>query len=204
MAPDPPAAAYEVFGDRLPLAVRYACLLAGSAVERGLIGPREPDRLWTRHLLNCAGAVSLLPRACSVVDVGSGAGLPGIVLALARPDLRITLVEPMQRRTVFLEECVTALALERSVSVRRARVESLHGRLTADVVTARALAPLGQLISWCWPLVQRDGCLVAFKGATAAVELARNADVLPAGASAFIHRSAEPVAATMVVLRRSA
>jgi len=168
------------------LAVRYTGLLAHDGVDRGLIGPREIDRLWDRHVLNCAMPAELLPPACSVVDVGSGAGLPGIVLALARPDLQMTLVEPMQRRSVFLEECVAALALEAAVSVRRTRAEQLHGVLTADVVTARAVAPLRRLIPLCWPLVRRGGFVLAVKGSQARTELARDRDVLPPGTSGTV------------------
>jgi 16S rRNA (guanine527-N7)-methyltransferase len=175
-----------VFGGRLELVVQYADLLATTAVERGLIGPRETPRLWERHLLNCAVVAPMLPPACSVVDVGAGAGLPGIVLALARPDLRVTLVEPMQRRAVFLEECVAALSLGRSVSVRRTRAEQLHGRLSADAVTARALAPFDRLLTWCWPLVRRGGLLAAYRGANAADELAAGRAALAPDARACV------------------
>src|SRR5258708_14948281 len=119
---DPPGLALAIFGDRLPLAVRYVDWLAGAGVERGLIGPREADRLWERHVLNCAAVAALIPPGSSIVDIGSGAGLPGVVLAIARPDLKITLVEPMLRRTAFLESVVTDLGLT-SVKVDRARAE---------------------------------------------------------------------------------
>lgn len=175
-----------MFGERLDLAVRYVELLAGPGVQRGLLGPREAPRLWKRHVLNCAAAAPLFPPACSVLDVGSGAGLPGIVLALARPDLRIRLLEPMARRAVFLEECVAALALGAAVTVIRGRAEQLHGDVTADVVTARALAPLPRLLPWCWPLVRPGGALVAYVGERAAAELAECA--LPPDATAAIHR----------------
>ena len=161
-----------VFGDRLPLAERYAELLTTDAVVRGLIGPREVPRIWERHLLNCAVVADLIPPGASVVDVGSGAGLPGIVLAVARPDLAVTLVEPLARRTAFLTEAVATLELDRTAVVR-ARAEECVGRLPgADVVTARAVAPLDRLVGWCLPLVAAGGRLLALKGASAEAELA--------------------------------
>jgi 16S rRNA (guanine527-N7)-methyltransferase len=161
-----------VFGDRLRLAERYAELLTTDAVVRGLIGPREAPRIWERHLLNCAVVAELIPMGASVVDVGSGAGLPGIVLAVARPDLTVTLVEPLARRAAFLTEAVTALGLDRTTVVR-ARAEECVGKLpSADVVTARAVAPLDRLAGWCLPLATAGGRLLALKGATAEAELA--------------------------------
>ena len=157
--------------DRLPLAERYAELLATEGVVRGLIGPREAPRLWERHLLNCAVLAELVPPAASVADVGSGAGLPGVVLAVARPDLRVTLVEPLLRRTRFLDEAVEALGLEEQVEVVRGRAEELAGTRTFDVVTARAVAPLDRLARWCLPLVDPGGELVAMKGASARAEV---------------------------------
>jgi 16S rRNA (guanine527-N7)-methyltransferase len=158
-----------VFGDRLPLAERYVDLLASAGVERGLIGPREVPRLWERHVLNCAVVVPRVPMEASVADVGSGAGLPGLVWAIARPDLTVTLIEPLLRRTVFLEEAVEALELDR-VRVLRARAEDVDERF--DVVTARAVAPLEKLAGWCLPLVRPGGVLLALKGRTAEEEVA--------------------------------
>lgn len=132
--------AREVFGDALPVAERYAAFLAEAGVERGLIGPREVDRLWERHLINCAVVSEAIPQDADVVDIGSGAGLPGIVLAIVRPDLRITLLEPLLRRTTFLTECVEMLDL-RNVAVRRARAEDVTDEFSVDVATARAVAP---------------------------------------------------------------
>jgi len=155
--------------------------------------------------MNCAVVASLLPPACSVLDVGSGAGLPGIVLALVRTDLRVTLVEPMRRRTVFLEECVTALALAPTVTVRRERAEALHGLLTADVVIVRALAPLGRLVDLCWPLVGAGGRLMAMKGAAADVEVQRDRSRLPPDGELSIRSCGSGVVvppATVVVVRR--
>ena len=156
--------------DRLPLAERYAGLLAGEGVVRGLIGPREAPRLWERHLVNSAVLTEALPEGASVCDIGSGAGLPGLVVAIARPDLRVTLVEPLLRRTTFLEEVVADLGLP--VEVVRARAEELHGIRTFDVVTSRAVAPLDRLLGWSMPLVDADGALVAMKGASARDEVA--------------------------------
>jgi 16S rRNA (guanine527-N7)-methyltransferase len=169
LAPPPPAAA-AVFGERLPLAVRYAELLAGAGVERGLIGPREPVRLWERHLLNCAGVAELLAPGELVLDLGSGAGLPGLVLAVLREDVTIELVEPLLRRAIFLTEAVEELGLAH-VSVRRARGEELAGKVSADVVTARAVAPLDRLGGWALPLLRPGGRLLALKGDAADGEL---------------------------------
>lgn len=164
--------------------VRYATLLSSAGVERGLIGPREVPRLWDRHLLNCAVAVPLVPADADVIDVGSGAGLPGIVWAIARPDLRVTCLEPLQRRATFLEEVVTELDLTDRVHVVRARAEDIvRGRgpvtsLRARVVTARAVAPLERLAGWTVPLVQPGGELLALKGRSAAEEVKASATVL--------------------------
>lgn len=166
----PPTSAAEIFGERLPLAVQYAEMLATTGIEHGLIGPREAPRLWERHLLNCAVIESLLPHQCRVLDIGSGAGLPGVVLAIARPDLQITLIEPLERRTRWLEVAVDALRLNQ-VSVRRGRAEDFAGRLQAPVVTARAVASLDRLVQWAWPLLPTGGRLLALKGRNAQTEL---------------------------------
>jgi 16S rRNA (guanine527-N7)-methyltransferase len=169
--------------DRIALVERYAALLAGPGVVRGLIGPRETARLWERHLLNSAIVAEAVPADSSVADIGSGAGLPGIPLAIARPDLRVTLVEPLLRRATFLQEVVAELGLD-SVTVVRARSEELHGRDDLrpgfDVVTSRAVAPLGRLMAWCLPLVAPTGSMVALKGSNAADEVAQVAADLTA------------------------
>ncbi|GAA4816794.1 16S rRNA (guanine(527)-N(7))-methyltransferase RsmG [Nocardioides caeni] len=175
--PPPPAAAVVFPGDRLVLAEQYAALLAADGVVRGLIGPREAPRLWERHLINCALLGAVLPQDATVADVGSGAGLPGLVLAIARPDLRLTLVEPLLRRTTFLEEVVEALALT-NVTVRRDRADALHGEATFDVVTSRAVAPLDRLTSWCLPLVAPHGEMIALKGSSVADEVSPALDVI--------------------------
>lgn len=162
--------ARRLLGDRLELAERFVAMLATDGLERGLIGPREVDRLWERHVINCALLVDAIgPEARTLADIGSGAGLPGVVLAIARPDLRITLVETMQRRAVWLEEVTDVLGLE--VEVVRARAEDLHGDRTFDVVTARAVAALGKLAGWTLPLVSDGGELLALKGSSAADEI---------------------------------
>jgi len=158
-----------VFGERLPLAERYAELLATSGVERGLIGPREVDRLWERHLFNCAAPVARVPEGSTVADVGAGAGLPGMVWAIARPDLHVTLIEPLLRRTTWLEEVVADLGLQDQVTVLRSRAEDVDQ--TFDVVTARAVAALDKLARWCMPLVRPGGLLLALKGRSAAEEV---------------------------------
>jgi 16S rRNA (guanine527-N7)-methyltransferase len=170
IVPQPPAVAEKLFQDRLPTMVRYAAILAGAGVERGLIGPREVERLWDRHLLNCGAVAELIPQGSEVIDVGSGGGLPGLVLAIARPDLRIMLLEPLLRRTSFLSECVEDLALG-NVEVRRGRAEEWAGNLSAEVVTARAVAPLEKLVGWCLPLLAPGGRMLALKGEAAAAEL---------------------------------
>lgn len=152
-------------------------LLVKHGVTRGLIGPREAPRLWARHLLNSAAVAQLLPVAGRLVDVGTGAGLPGVVLAALRPDLEVVLVEPMERRVTWLREVVAELGLA-STEVLRGRAEELHGRLSAQAVTARAVAPLDRLAGWALPLLEQGGVLLAMKGENAAVELASAAGVI--------------------------
>ena len=152
-------------------------MLATDGVVRGLIGPREAPRLWDRHLLNCAVLGEVIPAEVSVCDIGSGAGLPGLVLAIARPDLRITLVEPLLRRTTFLSEVVERLALTQ-VTVVRGRAEEVKERHGFDVVTSRAVAPLDRLLQWSMPLVAPHGALVAMKGSSVAEEITAARPVL--------------------------
>jgi 16S rRNA (guanine527-N7)-methyltransferase len=160
-----------VFRSRTDVAEQFARLLATDGVLRGLIGPREAPRLWDRHLLNCAVLTDVLAEGADVCDIGSGAGLPGLVLAIRRPDLRVTLVEPLLRRTTFLDEAVTHLGLT-GVEVVRGRAEALHGLRDFDVVTSRAVAPLPRLLDWSMPLVRHGGSMLAMKGASARQELA--------------------------------
>ncbi|MEU1801900.1 16S rRNA (guanine(527)-N(7))-methyltransferase RsmG [Streptomyces sp. NPDC019937] len=169
--PPAPEEARDVFGDRFPEAVRYGELLADVGVTRGLIGPREVPRLWERHLLNCAVLSEVVPEEVTVCDVGSGAGLPGIPLALTRPDLQITLLEPLLRRTNFLREVVELLGLDH-VTVVRGRAEEVLGKLPPmHVVTARAVAPLDRLAGWGVPLLRPYGEMLLLKGDTAEEEL---------------------------------
>jgi len=168
--PPAPEVARGVFSDALPVAERYAALLAGEGTVRGLIGPREVPRLWERHLLNCALVTELVGPDHTVCDVGSGAGLPGVVMALRRPDLQVTLVEPLLRRTAFLEEVVAALGLT-NVEVVRGRAESLHGVRLFDVVTSRAVAPMDRLSRWSLPLVRSGGLFLAMKGSSVQAEV---------------------------------
>jgi 16S rRNA (guanine527-N7)-methyltransferase len=172
MLPEPPPAAAALFGPALPAAVRYAGLLAGPGVERGLIGPAEAARIWDRHLLNCAVVAELVPARGVLADLGSGAGLPGIVLALLRPECDVLLVESMARRAAFLTECVAELGLPR-VQVVRGRAEDLAREVSADIVTARAVAPLGKLAGWAVGLCRPGGTVLAIKGAGARDEVAR-------------------------------
>jgi 16S rRNA (guanine527-N7)-methyltransferase len=148
-------------------------------VVRGLIGPREAPRLWERHLVNCALLGEAVPDGSDVCDIGSGAGLPGLVLAIARPDLTVTLVEPLLRRTTYLTEVVERLGL-RNVEVVRGRAEELHGKREFSIVTSRAVAPLGRLLDWSMPLVRQGGALVAMKGSSAADEVTAAAKELRA------------------------
>ncbi|MYV48570.1 16S rRNA (guanine(527)-N(7))-methyltransferase RsmG [Streptomyces sp. SID2888] len=176
--PPAPEQAREVFGDRFADAVRYAELLAEAGVQRGLIGPREVPRLWERHLLNCAVLSEVVPEGVTVCDVGSGAGLPGIPLALVREDLKITLLEPLLRRTNFLSEVVELLSLDH-VTVVRGRAEEVMGTLPpVHVVTARAVAPLDRLATWGIPLLRPYGEMLALKGDAAEEELKSAATAL--------------------------
>ncbi|WP_435823271.1 16S rRNA (guanine(527)-N(7))-methyltransferase RsmG [Catellatospora citrea] len=190
LSPDLRPAAEALFGDRLDTATRYVALLATDGVVRGLIGPREAPRLWDRHLLNCAAVAELISPSATVVDVGSGAGLPGIVLAVARPDISVILVEPLARRTAFLEEAVAALGLTGQVTVVRGRAEEQIGQLSADVVTARAVAPLDRLAGWCLPLASLGGRLLALKGMSAADEIVEHGDAVArlGGGTPVIHQ----------------
>lgn len=174
--PTTPAGADAMFGPRLELATAYVERLAGDGITRGLIGPREGERLWDRHLLNSAAMTELLPADARVVDVGTGAGLPGIPMAIRRPDLRVDLVEPMLRRTTFLDEVVGELALEH-VRVLRGRAddrEIVERAGSSDWVVARAVGPLDRLARWCLPLLAPGGRLLAMKGQTAERELDEN------------------------------
>lgn len=161
--------AVEYFGADLGRINRYVDLLATWGIERGLIGPREAPRLWDRHILNCVVVTPRLPPNATVADVGSGAGLPGLVWAIARPDLSVTLIEPLLRRTTFLTEVIDDLSLA-NARVVRARAGEVSG--TFDVVTARAVADLGKLGRWCLPLVRPGGLFLALKGESAADEVA--------------------------------
>lgn len=170
-----PPAASSVFGARIGIAEQFATLLAQHGVVRGVIGPREVDRLWERHLLNSAVLEELIPEGASVIDVGSGAGLPGVPLAIARPDLDIVLLEPMARRVDWLTEVVARLGIPLTIDRGRAEERAIRDRLGgADVVTSRALAPLARLTGWCLPLARRGGSIVAMKGASARNEVDRD------------------------------
>lgn len=168
-----PEGAAVVFGSSLSAAEAYAQILATRGVEWGVIGPREVPRLWDRHLLNCAVVAELIGDDCrTIADIGSGAGLPGVVLAMLLPGVEVTLIEPLERRVKFLNECLSALGLT-NVVVVRSRAEDLAGKLAVDVVTARAVAPLDRLAPLAAALVRRRGMVLAIKGASAAEELAR-------------------------------
>jgi 16S rRNA (guanine527-N7)-methyltransferase len=166
-----------VFGERSALAAEFADLLAGDGVTRGVLGPREPERIWTRHLLNCAVITELFEPGQRIVDVGSGAGLPGIAIAIRRADLRVDLIEPLQRRVDFLTDAVRLLGMERQVRVLRGRAEDAEIIAEAGCVpwvTARAVAPLDRLVRWCLPLADSTGRLALMKGASAGAELERH------------------------------
>jgi 16S rRNA (guanine527-N7)-methyltransferase len=161
----------EWFGAAAERAYAYVDLLCSEGVRRGLIGPREVPRIWSRHVLNCVVLHPLIGPDRSVADLGSGAGLPGLVLALARPDLDVTLIEPLLRRTRFLDQARAALDVA-NVTVVRARAEQLVGTYAFDVVVARAVAPLDRLAGWALPLCSQGGELIAVKGTSAPTELA--------------------------------
>jgi 16S rRNA (guanine527-N7)-methyltransferase len=143
----------------------YAQFLATAGIERGLIGPREGERIWERHIFNCLPVTQLLPQGASLFDIGSGAGLPGIVIALARPDLKVTLIEPLERRVEFLKEATAGTEIE----VIRGRAQDV--KKSADYVTARAVAPLEKLKKMSWHMVKTGGALLAMKGESAATEM---------------------------------
>ena len=178
--PLPSAEAIAEFGDSLAKAQRYVELLATDGMTRGLIGPRETARLWDRHLLNCALMAELVPDEGELVDIGSGAGLPGVVLAMLRPRLHVVLLEPLLRRSVFLEECVSALDLPNATVLRARAEEKAASRISADVATARAVAPLDRLVGWAAGLLRPGGQLLAIKGQSAAAELEAAGPVLSA------------------------
>lgn len=184
MKPTPELLAY--FQGREDQIQRYAQLLTGAGIERGLIGPKEGDRIWERHIANCIPITTIIPQGVRVVDIGSGAGLPGVVIALARPDLKVSLVEPLQRRVDFLNEIVTELGL--NVEVIRGRAERVKKQF--EVVTARAVAPLAKLIEISWHMIPKTGSLLAMKGESAADEIL--ATTLKKGATAQLHEISLP------------
>ena len=182
----------DYFGENSETIKRYVDILLDRGMSWGLIGPREGDRLWERHVLNSVAGASLIPSGASVVDVGSGAGLPGLPLAILRPDLQVTLVESLLRRSEFLELAVAELGLGERVSVVRTRAEEHKARY--QVVTSRAVAPLPRLLGWTRPLMARGGSMLALKGQSAAAELAEAKGVLSkAGLMGRVHELTVPM-----------
>lgn len=171
-----PEALRNLFGPRFDAVSAFAAMLADQGETRGLIGPRELERLWERHILNSAAVVPFLGPG-RIVDVGSGAGLPGIVIAAMLPDREVVLVEPMERRVAWLEEASAEIGLD-NVTVRRARAEEVTGELKADALTARAVASIDKLVKWCLPLLSETGHMALLKGRTAADEIERAKYVL--------------------------
>ncbi len=158
------------FPERLDEIAAYTHFLSTAGIERGLIGPREGERIWERHIFNCLPVTQLLPQGASLFDIGSGAGLPGIVIALARPDLSVTLIEPLERRVAFLKEAVEGLNLTiNNMEVIRGRAQDV--KKSADFVTARAVAPLEKLKKMSWHMVKTGGSLLAMKGESASSEM---------------------------------
>lgn len=205
--PSTPSEARDVFGDRLPLAEQFVAILADTGIAHGLIGPREAPRLWDRHVLNCAVAEAAIPRSPEgelrrLIDVGSGAGLPGLAIALARPDLEVHLVEPLARRTGWLSSTVTTLGVE-NVVVHTSRAEDLWGQISAPYVCARAVSNIRQLASWSLPLLEPRGCLLALKGAQAQSELDQHRAALTAlgVVDAMVERYADHVREPTTVVR---
>lgn len=168
--------ARALFGDQFESMSRYVDILVGQGVEWGLLGPREPERIWSRHIMNCAALLEVIGEGVDVIDVGSGAGLPGLVIAIARPDLNVTLLEPLLRRFNFLKEAVDELGLDGQVLVERGRAEDLKQHF--DVVTCRAVARLPKLLGLTMPLFLPDGELLALKGESIDEELADSADII--------------------------
>jgi 16S rRNA (guanine527-N7)-methyltransferase len=193
-APPPAAGAEGVLGDRLGVAERFAGLLSDTGVSHGLVGPREVPIVWERHILNCAVAHEAFPEGAELVDVGSGAGLPGVALAIVRPDLHVHLVEPMLRRTTWLSATIDELGLT-NCTVHRGRAEDFHGVLTLPFATARAVARIDKLASWTFPLLRDGGTLVALKGGRVEEELTAQEVVLRrlGMTSSAIHRYGEGV-----------
>jgi 16S rRNA (guanine527-N7)-methyltransferase len=163
-------AAETLYGEHLPKARTYVEHLATSGIERGLIGPREVPRLWDRHVLNCAALAPSLPEGSTVADVGSGAGLPGLALAIARPDVDFVLIEPLERRCIWLQEVIDDLELA-NVTVLRGRSEQFFEQINADIVTARAVSALANLVNLTLPLLHGQGSLLALKGRSAQEEI---------------------------------
>ncbi|MDF1488106.1 16S rRNA (guanine(527)-N(7))-methyltransferase RsmG [Tessaracoccus caeni] len=163
------AALFALYPEAEPTLRAYAEILAGRGIEWGLMGPREGDKIWGRHISNSLALADLLPEGSDVADVGSGAGLPGLPLAIARPDLQMTLIEPLLRRANFLELAVDELGLGDRVAVRRDRAEDVHQ--TFDAVVCRAVAPLGRLLGWTSGLFLPHGMLLALKGQSAEAEI---------------------------------
>jgi len=179
-APPPtPDVARRLFGGQLSLAEHYVALLADTGISHGLVGPRERPRLWDRHVLGCAVLTDAIAKPATVIDLGSGAGLPGLVLAIRRPDLAITLVEPLHRRVVWLIDTVSALDLP-NVEVHEGRAESRWTGPRVDVVTARAVARIGMLARWSLPMLAGEGRLLALKGSSAQTELDEDGAILRA------------------------
>lgn len=170
MQPSPPDGAEDLFGDGFETMKRYVDILLDRGISWGLLGPREGDRIWERHILNSVALAPLVPEGSRMVDVGSGAGLPGLPLAILRPDLAVTLLESLARRSEFLQSAVDELGLADRVRVVRARAE--EHRSQYEAVASRAVAPLTRLVPWCAPLLAAEGRLVALKGESAAEELA--------------------------------
>jgi 16S rRNA (guanine527-N7)-methyltransferase len=182
--PTPELLAY--FGENQGKIQAFANLLKTTGIEHGLIGPKEGDRIWERHIANCIPITTIIPNGVRLADIGSGAGLPGVVIALARPDLKVTLIEPLQRRVDFLNQVIAELELP--IKVVRGRAEAV--KMQFEVVTARAVAPLEKLIQISWHMIPRGGCLLAIKGESAAEELA--ATKLKKGSTAKLHEISLP------------
>lgn len=202
----PSAEVRELFGLAWGGVARFAEMLEAEGELRGLIGPREVPRLWSRHIVNSAAVAPFVPEECSVADVGSGAGFPGVVLALMRPDAEIHLIEPMERRVAWLVDVVGELDLD-NVTIHRLRAEELHGRARFDVVSARAVAAMDKLARWTMPLVNPGGALLALKGERAAVEIEDARYVLKklGGVNVAIHEVESPMggsSTTVVEVRK--
>ncbi len=198
-----PEALFAAYPGSVAKLEKFHNWLATAGIERGILGPREVERIWDRHIANCAVVEQLIPQNASVIDVGSGAGLPGLALAIVRPDLKVGLIEPLLRRCEFLTEVIGDLALQDQVTVYRGKAQD-HPALKADIVTGRAVAPLHKFLTWTSPLVKPTGQILAMKGSSAATEIEEAQNQLTGKKAEIVQVGAGIVEPLTTVVRVSA